>query len=853
MPKLKGSAETPRYREGPNKLPNGGKEYMRIAIAAKRVAMLVLTLSLAVAIVACQGAVGPAGEPGEPGEPGKSGETPKLPPVLLAPFPAVMLVEEGVDKTVDASLHFHDPEGGALAYTASSSDESVATAEVAGSMVTIGPEAMGDAIVTVTATDPDGQSQTAEIMVSVAAEGMMPPIYLGTLDASIPVLVNESSVIPGADVVAAFDEEEGESLTFAVSVNPVDNSIVRAIIEPDNTVTILAVAVGEATVTIAATDEDDATTPHDIMVTVVGSSEPAAVGMIDAQSLMSDGGPMDVDVSGAFSDPLGDALSYVAESSDPAVATASAVGSVVTITPVSGGPATVTVTATNSRMQSAMQTIDVTVTVPPVPVPGAPAIISTFAAVSVPYGDTTARTYTLSEYFAGADVAYAVKSGRPAVAIASESGGVLSITPVAPGQTNVMVTASNAGGQVSQNITVEVAARPNMKPTVKETLADLRRIPDADRTDEVVADESKWEVMDLGEYFADPENIPLTFAVEIGSQTPDGHTGDVVELVVKPSGYSMVGVQVDAIAVGTAMIKVTATDSEGQTMSQTFEMTVVASNDAPTSIADPTGATPVGTAVPNYSTDSRFKLSDASKKAIDNQPISAYFADGNLGANNQSDVLTFTVMYVATGTGSIDGTTMKLTGQTAVDDDKVVATAVISPNTWDGDAGDKFTVTVTPKMAGAAHDILIVATDLGGEQAIRRIPVQVNRPPLAEGAQATNPLKLSEYKAAEGLRAGADNIVLELDDATSGYFHDDDTDTLTCSAVPSVTGTTAPAVVSLNADRTQLTLNITDTFTTSLVPMTVTVKCTDGWGTGADAVVGDDSPSQTFTVSVTSV
>jgi hypothetical protein len=514
-----------------------------------------------------------------------------------------------------------------------------------------------------------------------------------------------------------------------------------------------------------------------------------------------------------------------------------------------GGTATVTVTASNSRGQSADQTIEVTVAVPPAPVPDAPAIISTFAAVSFEYGDKTARPFTLSEYFAGAEITYAVASASTSVAIADESGGVLTITPVASGQTNVMVTASNTGGEVLQNITVTVAARPNMAPTVKKTLADLRRIPDADRTDTDVAAGSKWEVMDLGEYFADPENIPLTFTVEIVSQTPDGHTGDVVELVVKPSGYSMIGVQVDALAVGTAMIKVTATDSEGQTVSQTFEMTVVAENAGPDEVDNPTNATPPGTAVPSYSDPNRFKFSDDPRKAIDDQPISAYFTDANLGANNESDVLTFTVMYVTTGSG--DTTTADvLSGQTVVKDEDVVATAEISPNTWDGDAGDKFTVTITPKKAGVAHDILIVATDLGGLQAVQRIPVQVNRPPLAEGAQATNPLKLSEYTAAEGLIAGATIDNIDLDHDTDGYFHDDDGDTLTCSAVPSVTGTTAPAVVTM-ATGNQLSLDIAGAYTTSLVPMTVTVKCTDGWGT--PRVEGEDSPHQTFTVSVTSV
>ena len=316
MPRLEGSADQiPRYREGPNNLPNGGKEYMRIAIAAKWVAMLVLALSLAVAMVACQGAVGKPGEAGEAGDPGKPAEALKPAPVLLTPFSPEMLVEEGAAATIDVAGHFHDIEGQTLTYTASSSDDSVATVAIAGSVVTIQPVAMGDATVTVTATDPDDKSVSADIKVTVAAEGMMPPIYLETLPDSISVLVREFSVIKGADVETAFEEQEGEFLTFAVSVNPVDGSIVSAEILSNKNIQINAEAVGEATVTITATDEDAATATHDILVTVVVSSQPVAGGPIGSQSLEVGGADAVVDVSGAFSDPLGDTLTYTADSS----------------------------------------------------------------------------------------------------------------------------------------------------------------------------------------------------------------------------------------------------------------------------------------------------------------------------------------------------------------------------------------------------------------------------------------------------------------------------------------------------------------------------------------------------------
>ena len=55
-----------------------------------------------------------------------------------------------------------------------------------------------------------------------------------------------------------------------------------------------------------------------------------------------------VDVSAAFRDAEGDALTYAARSSAPAVAPVSVSGSRVTVTAVSAGAAVVTVTATDT-------------------------------------------------------------------------------------------------------------------------------------------------------------------------------------------------------------------------------------------------------------------------------------------------------------------------------------------------------------------------------------------------------------------------------------------------------------------------------------------------------------------------
>ena len=90
---------------------------------------------------------------------------------------------------------------------------------------------------------------------------------------------------------------------------------------------------------------------------------PVREGTLPARTLPIDDGAVAVAVSGAFSDPDNDDLTYEASSSAPLVASASVSGSTVTVTPLTDGTATITVTATDvsGSNMSATQTFVVTV------------------------------------------------------------------------------------------------------------------------------------------------------------------------------------------------------------------------------------------------------------------------------------------------------------------------------------------------------------------------------------------------------------------------------------------------------------------------------------------------------------
>ena len=117
----------------------------------------------------------------------------------------------------------------------------------------------------------------------------------------------------------------------------------------------------------------DLTATQTIAVTVqepeVENRAPQAVGSIAAQTLTVGADTTRVDVGGYFRDPDHDRLTYAAVSSRTDTVVASATGSTVSLTPVSAGTATVTVSASDGSL-TATQTIAVTVREPDLPLTG---------------------------------------------------------------------------------------------------------------------------------------------------------------------------------------------------------------------------------------------------------------------------------------------------------------------------------------------------------------------------------------------------------------------------------------------------------------------------------------------------
>ena len=204
------------------------------------------------------------------------------------------------------------------------------------------------------------------------------------------------------------------------------------------------------------------------------NTDPMANDMaIDPVTVMAGMSSDAMDVSMYFSDADGDTLTYRAMSNMEMYATVAVDGSMLTITGVAAGEATITVYASDGMGGTdAMRTIMVTVTA----ANAAPMAQGMIDPVTVS-ADETSDPITLGDYFSDADddtLTYNASSSDSMIAIAeiaeddSDPGAVVStltITGVAAGEATITVTATDpAGESATQEIMVTVRAEL-MAPT----------------------------------------------------------------------------------------------------------------------------------------------------------------------------------------------------------------------------------------------------------------------------------------------------------------------------------------------------------------------------------------------------
>ena len=161
-------------------------------------------------------------------------------------------LKAGNSKTVDAAGRFQDPDGDDLTLSAESSDTTVAKATISGDELDVEALAEGKTTVTVTAEDPEGLSASGEFQVTVGLPKTNKPPYVTRVPDSRNFAVGGERTIAKAK---HFSDPDDVIQDLRISAESSDSTRMKvAEIYPSGNVDIVAMADGEATITVTATD-----------------------------------------------------------------------------------------------------------------------------------------------------------------------------------------------------------------------------------------------------------------------------------------------------------------------------------------------------------------------------------------------------------------------------------------------------------------------------------------------------------------------------------------------------------------------------------------------------------------------
>ncbi|WP_419167291.1 Ig-like domain-containing protein [Candidatus Palauibacter sp.] len=441
-----------------------------------------------------------------------SATVPNRAPVRAGAMPDVEL-PVGEAAVIDAARHFSDPDGDPLAFTAESSDTSVASAGIAGDSVSVRAIAPGMATITVTATDPGGLAATQAFAITVPNR---PPHATDPLP-HIELRVGDEAA---ADLSTHFADPDGQPLAFTAESS---DGAVAAVAVSGQEMTLIAIASGAASITVTATDPGGLTAMQTFSVTVPNRAPVRAGAMPDVELPVGEAAV--IDAARHFSDPDGDPLAFTAESSDTSVASAGVAGDSVSVRAIAPGMATITVTATDPGGLAATQAFAITVPNRP------PHATDPLPHIELRVGDEAAAD--LSTHFADPDgqpLAFTAESSDGAVAAVAVSGQEMTLIAIASGMATITVTATDPGGLTAmQTFSVTV---PNRAPVRAGAMPDV----------ELPVGEAA--VIDAARHFSDPDGDPLTFTAESSDTS------------VASAGIAGDSVSVRAIAPGMATITV---------------------------------------------------------------------------------------------------------------------------------------------------------------------------------------------------------------------------------------------------------------------------------------------------------
>ncbi len=292
--------------------------------------------------------------------------------VGVIPPQTIRVGDEGL--ALSLGSYFTDANNDPLTYRAVSADTSILTVEVTEAVVTLTAVVVGETTVTVTATDTGGKSATQTIVVVVLPANKPPEVTGQIPDQTLQY--NDEPL--GLDVTMYFTDPDGDVLSYIGEGT--DEAVAEVRVHSDGLVRIDPISHGEIEVTVTARDPLGASVSQSFMVMVQGNLPPEAEGVIDDQVLLEGGRAVTINVSGYFSDPNGDELTYMATSSNADAVQAVVIdgSSELVLRPLAPAEdVTVTVTAMDPEGETAAQLVMVTVAAAAPPATATPAPTAT--------------------------------------------------------------------------------------------------------------------------------------------------------------------------------------------------------------------------------------------------------------------------------------------------------------------------------------------------------------------------------------------------------------------------------------------------------------------------------------------
>ena len=254
---------------------------------------------------------------------------------------------------IDARDAFTD-EGDTLTYSVETDDPDVATTamkydEEGGAWIVVHSHSPGTTKCTLTATDTAKNTAEVEFTIEVGARNDAPTVANAIGDITL-----EEGDRHDIDLEDVF-EDEG---SLDIEVENEDESVADVVHRRSaNEIRVYANMAGTTKVTVTATDNVGQTATDEFEVTV--EAVPEAVGAIADQTLQIGGEDLDLNVSEYFSYTNGvDLLSYTVTTDGSAAASITNIGSLLTMSPFTRGSTEVTVTATDPRGKTAVQTFN---------------------------------------------------------------------------------------------------------------------------------------------------------------------------------------------------------------------------------------------------------------------------------------------------------------------------------------------------------------------------------------------------------------------------------------------------------------------------------------------------------------